>query len=167
MAGDVDAEFSELVFSRWPRLVRLAYGLTGDPGLAEDLAQTALANAYASWSRVRRSNDPDRYLTKILLNAHRGGFRKRRVHEQLTDAVPDRGRDDPFSGHPDRAAIITALSALPARQREAVVLRYWLDYTETQAAHALGCSVGNVKSQVSRALAKLRVSPDLADWGSQ
>lgn len=65
------AEFSEFAHGRWAGLVRLGYGLTGDRGLAEDLAQTALASAHASWSRLRKADDPDAYLRKILLNAHR------------------------------------------------------------------------------------------------
>lgn len=164
--GGAEAEFSEFAHSRWPRLVRLAYGMTGDRGLAEDLAQTALANAYASWPRVRRADDPDAYLRRIVVNAHRGAFRKHRVTEQLSDLPPDLGvAADPTSQHSERSAIIGALLTLPPVQREVVVLRYWLDLTESQVAATLGCSVGNVKSQTSRALAKLRGSAELADWG--
>ena len=170
-SGGRDARFSELVYSRWPKLVRLAYGFTGDAGLAEDLAQTALANAYASWSRLRRADDPDRYLIKILINAHRGGFRKRRSAESLSGSwSADQARElavDPTAAVDDRGVIMTALAGLPARQREVVVLRYWLDLTEVQVAALLNCSVGNVKSQASRALAKLRLCPELQEWGSR
>jgi len=62
-------QFEEFMTSRWPALVRLAFGLTGDRWLAEDLAQTALASAYASWWRVRRADDPDAYVRRILINA--------------------------------------------------------------------------------------------------
>jgi len=157
------AEFSEFAHGRWAGLVRLAYGITGDRGLAEDLAQTALASAYASWARVRRADDPDAYLRRILLNAHRRGFRKRRVAEQLQATVPDLALADPAERHQDRSVIIAALLTLPPRQRAVVVLRFWLDLTETQVAATLGCTVGTVKSQTSRALAKLRGSADLAD----
>ena len=88
MDGAAAAEFSEFAHSRWPSLVRLGYAVTGDRGLAEDLAQTALANAYASWSRVRKADDPDAYVRRIVLNAHRGTFRKRRVSERLTGSAP-------------------------------------------------------------------------------
>lgn len=161
------AEFSEFAYSRWPGLVRLGYGLTGDRGLAEDLAQTALANAYASWSRVRKADDPDAYLRRILLNSYRSGFRKRRVTENLTAAVPETAAEDPVGRNGDRAAVIAAVAALPPKQRAVVVLRFWLDLTDAQAAAALGCSVGNVKSQASRALAKLRASAELADWSAR
>lgn len=166
-----DAEFSELVYSRWPRLVRLAYGFTGDVGLAEDLAQTALANAYAYWSRLRRAEDPDRYLIRILINTHRSGFRKRRLAESLSGIrSTDQARElaaDPTGAIDDRGAIMAALAGLPTRQREVIVLRYWLDLTEVQVAALLDCSVGNVKSQASRALAKLRLSPELQEWGTR
>jgi RNA polymerase sigma-70 factor (sigma-E family) len=158
------AEFSEFAQSRWPQLVRLGYGLTGDRGLAEDLAQTALASAYASWPRVRRADDPDAYLRKILINAYRSGRRKRRIDENLRSTAPEVAVADPVGRHDDQAAVLAALGGLPPKQREVVLLRFWLDLTEVQAAESLGCSVGNVKSQTARALAKLKVSAELADW---
>jgi len=172
MDDRAEAEFSEFVHTRWSRLVRLAYGITGDPGLAEDLAQTALANAYAAWARVRRADDQDAYVRRILLNAHRGSVRKVRPRKQLTGALHVAAGSapahlaipDPSAGYGDRSAIMAALRQLPARQREIVVLRYWLDLTEHQVAATLGCSVGNVKSQTSRAMAKLRACEDLSGW---
>lgn len=166
MDGSAVAEFSEFAYSRWPGLVRLGYAVTGDRGLGEDLAQTALANAYASWSRVRRADDPDAYLRRIALNVHRGSFRKRRVNEHLTASPPDVAAavPDPAGQHGERASVITALATLPRRQREVIVLKFWLDLTEAQVAATLGCSVGTVKSQASRALARLRASAELADW---
>ena len=166
MDGAAAAEFSEFAHSRWPALVRLGYAVTGDRDLAQDLAQTALANAYASWSRVRKADDPDAYVRRIVLNAHRGSFRKRRVSERLTESPPDTLSPvpDPAGQHGDRATVLAALETLPRRQREVLVLRYWLDLTEAQVAATLGCSVGNVKSQTSRALSRLRGSAELADW---
>src|SRR5215472_14169145 len=72
--GGEDSEFSEFAQGRWQWLAKFAYGLTGDPGLAEDLAQTALVNAYAAWPRVRRADDPDAYLRRIVVNAYKAGF---------------------------------------------------------------------------------------------
>ena len=164
MDSGTTAEFSEFAQSRWPQLVKLGYGLTGDRGLAEDLAQTALASAYASWPRVRRADDPDAYLRRILFNAYRGGWRKRRVAEDLRAIAPDVAVADPAGRHDDQSAVLAALAELPPKQREVVLLRFWLDLTEVQVAASLGCSVGNVKSQSARALAKLKVSAELADW---
>lgn len=157
-----DAEFTEFMLGCWPRLVRLGYALTGDRGHGEDLAQTALAKAYASWPRVARAGDPDAYVRKIVVNASRDRFRRRDVYEVLTDSLPEVMTGDMASAE-QRPALFAALMKLPAGQRAVVVLRYWLDLTETATAATVGCSVGNVKSQASRALAKLRLSAELTD----
>jgi RNA polymerase sigma-70 factor (sigma-E family) len=163
MDAQTEAEFTEFARGRWAALVRLGYGLTGDQGLAEDLAQTALAKAYASWPRVRRAGNPDAYVRRIMVNANHSRFRKHRVTEQLTGTLPEPGPAGDTLGRDDRPALVSALMRLPAGQRAVVVLRYWMDMTETEVAVALGCSVGNVKSQASRALAKLRISADLTE----
>ncbi|HUB43154.1 MAG TPA: sigma factor [Streptosporangiaceae bacterium] len=67
MDAMADAEFSDFMHGRWSQLVRLGYGLTGDLQLAEDLAQTAFAKAYASWQRVRRVDNPDAYLRRVVI----------------------------------------------------------------------------------------------------
>lgn len=162
MDAPADAEFTEFMLGCWPRLVRLGFALTGDRGLGEDLAQTALAKAYASWPLVARAGDPDAYVRKIVVNACRDGFRRRRVDEVLTNSLPDVMTSD-MASLEQRSALFAALMRLPAGQRAIVVLRYWLDLTETETAATVGCSVGNVKSQASRALAKLRISMELTD----
>lgn len=156
MEPSADTEFTEYMQGRWAQLVRLGYGLTGDRQLGEDLAQTALARAYASWPRVRRAGNPDAYVRKIMVNANHGRFRKHRVAERLTDRPPDTAMADPTGPRDERTTLVAALLTLPYGQRAVVVLRYWMDMTEIETAAALGCSVGNVKSQASRALAKLR-----------
>jgi RNA polymerase sigma-70 factor (sigma-E family) len=166
MDASADAEFSDFMQGRWYQLVRLGYGLTGDVQLAEDLAQTAFAKAYASWSRVRRVDDPDAYVRRIVVNANRDRFRKLRVPELLTDTVPELAAGAASDGHlDDRSVLVQALMRLPYGQRAALVLRYWLDMSETQTAEVLGCSVGNVKSQAARGLAKLRSSAALVEGG--
>jgi RNA polymerase sigma-70 factor (sigma-E family) len=167
MDATADEEFSEFMHARWPQLVRLGYGLTGDRQLAEDLAQTAFARAYASWSRVRRADDPDAYVRRIVVNANKNRFRKVRVSEMLTDSLPELAgaARDSSSQRDDRAVLMQALMRLSYGQRAAVVLRYWLDMTETETAAVLGCSVGNVKSQAARGLAKLRASAALVEGG--
>jgi RNA polymerase sigma-70 factor (sigma-E family) len=158
-----DDEFTEFMLGRWSTLVRFGYGLTGDLGLAEDLAQTALTRACASWSRVRRADDPDAYVRKIMINSNRSRFRRRRVAELLTDSPPEELSGRSAREHEDRPELLAALMSLPAGQRTVVVLRYWMDLSEAEVAASLGCSVGNVKSQAARALAKLRLNPGLVD----
>jgi DNA-directed RNA polymerase specialized sigma24 family protein len=99
-------EFGQFMAGRWPGLVRLAYGLTGDRWLAEDIAQSALASAYAAWWQVSRADDPDAYVRRILINTSNRRFRRRRVTEnpqQLTE-LPDAGVADPADMVGDRAA---------------------------------------------------------------
>ena len=161
-------QFEEFMTSRWAGLVRLAFGLTGDRWLAEDLAQTALVSAYASWWRVRRADDPDAYVRRILINASKSRFRRHRVADQAAGPTADVADPaaDPAATVGERSVLLTALSALPPRQRAVVVLRYWEDLTDAQAAALLGCSASTVRSQAARALAKLRASGALADTGA-
>ena len=158
-------EFGEFMAARWPGLVRLAYGLTGDRWLAEDVAQAALASAYAAWWRVRRADDPDAYVRRILVNTSNRRFRRRRVAEHTREPaeLPDLAVADPADRIGQRSALLSALRELPRRQRAIVVLRYWEDLSDAQVATALGCAEGTVRSQASRALAKLRGSAALAD----
>jgi RNA polymerase sigma-70 factor (sigma-E family) len=170
--AQLDGEFREFMRARWLVMVRLAYGLTGDQGHAEDVAQAAFTRAYASWPRVRRSGDPDAYVRQIVVNQNRNRFRKHRVAERLTGSLPESGfvdvaATDAARDYDERSALIAALQRLGPRQRAVVVLRYWMDLTEHETAAALNCSVGTVKSQASRALATLRQSTDLVDEGYQ
>jgi RNA polymerase sigma-70 factor (sigma-E family) len=167
MKAELDAEFREFMHARWPTMVRLAYGMTGDQGHAEDVAQTAFARAYASWPKVRRTGNPDAYLRRIVVNENRNRFRKQRVTERLTDSPPESWTADATGRYDERSALIAALQRLGPRQRAVIVLRYWMDLSEAEAAAVLNCSVGTVKSQASRALAALRQSAELVDGGSQ
>ena len=75
-------DFGAFAVSRWPGLVRLAFGLTRDRRAAEDIAAATLARAYVAWRRVRRADDPDAYLRRILANTGHRRYRRRRVAEQ-------------------------------------------------------------------------------------
>jgi RNA polymerase sigma-70 factor (sigma-E family) len=163
MDSRTEAEFAEFMRGRWSALVRLGYGLTGDERLAEDLARAALARAYASWPRVLRAGDPDVYLRRIVLNASLGKVSGRRVRKRRTGSEPEPETASAARVDDDRPALVKALMRLPAGQRSVVLLRYWMDMTEAQVAAVLGCSVGNVRSQASRALASLRVGEDAAE----
>ncbi|MFF9645154.1 SigE family RNA polymerase sigma factor [Kitasatospora aureofaciens] len=156
-----DDEFRAFAGSAWSRLLRTAYLLAGDRHGAEDLVQQALERAYVHWTKVRAADDPNAYVRRILVNEHARRFR-RRPAEYLVEAFPD--RPAPAGPDPDaRAVLLAALAALPPRQREAVVLRYWEDLSESQTAAAMGCSVGTVKSQAARGLAKLRETSSLSE----
>jgi RNA polymerase sigma factor (sigma-70 family) len=116
---------------------------------------------------VSRSDNPEAYLRRIVVNENRNRFRKHRVAERLTDSPPDHGSADATRAYDERSALFAALQRLGPRQRAVIVLRYWMGLTEAEAAAALNCSVGTVKSQASRALATLRQSAELVDGGFQ
>ena len=155
MSAESDEEFRDFMRGRWAATVRLAYGLTGDTGHAEDVAQDAFARAYASWGRVSRAGDPQAYVRRIVINEYRRRFRKQRVAEELPGVLPDAGTVPP--GPEERSALLDALRSLGPRQRAVIVLRYWMDLSEAETAAALNCSRGTVKSQASRGLAALKL----------
>src|ERR1700677_4091670 len=173
VSAESDEQFREFMRGRWPAMVRLAYGLTGDLGHAEDVAQAAFARAYALWSRVARTGNPEAYVRRIVINENNSRFRRRRVTERLVDAVPEPAGPrsdttaDVADALGDSEALMRALRRLGPRQRAVVVLRFWMDMSEAETAAALGCSVGTVKSQASRALAALRGSAELMAGGLQ
>ena len=167
-----DAEFQSFVTSRWPRLLRTAFLLTGEQHAAEDLTQTTLEQAYVAWRRVGAADDPEAYVRRVMINAHARRHRRRlreclapKDDTGLAREVPDTG--DRIAQADVRGALLAALAQLPPRQREAVVLRYWEDLTETQTAEAMGCSVGAVKSNAAKGIAKLRALPGLAEMVTQ
>jgi RNA polymerase sigma-70 factor (sigma-E family) len=152
--------FDEFVIARSQALVRSAYLLTQDEGLAEDLVQTALTKAWFAWRRI---DDPEAYVRRIMATTAASWWRRRWVRESPTDLSLS-GKE---AGGSEAATIEghdlwTAIGRLPRRQRAVVVLRYLEDRTEADAAEQLGCSVGTVKSQCSKALAKLREDTALA-----
>jgi RNA polymerase sigma-70 factor (sigma-E family) len=157
-----DDEFRDFMRGRWSAMVRLAYTLTGDQGLAEDIAQAAFVKVYASWGRVRQAGAPDAYLRTIVIHENTKRFRRQRVREDLRAAVPEQGCAD-ADGLAERAALRDALNLLGPRQRAVLVLRFWLDMSEAATARALNCSVGTVKSQTSRALATLRKQAEITE----
>lgn len=156
--------FDEFVASRGAALQRTAALLTGDWALAEDLLQTSLARAYPRWDRIVR-DDPEAYVRKVLVNTWSSWWRRKWRGEQPADRLPDHAAPDVFADRDRRDAVRRALAGLPTRQRAVVVLRFHEDLTEAQVAHLLGVSVGTVKSQTSKALAKLRADAALTGYG--
>ncbi|WP_412538432.1 SigE family RNA polymerase sigma factor [Longispora sp. K20-0274] len=151
--------FDEFVVGRSPRLLRLAYLLTGDHAHAEDLLQTALARSWSAWRRI--AEDPEPYVRRVLVNTYNSWWRRRWNAERPTAVLPDRVLDSPQSGVDDRDEVWRALGRLPDQQRAVLVLRYFEDLTEAQIADVLGVSAGAVKGYAAKGLAKLRLDPTL------
>lgn len=156
-ATDRDADFAAYMAARQGSLLRTAYLLSGDPHVAEDLVQTALAKLYLSWDKVKDRELLDGYVRRILVNENNSLWRRAwKRREVSTDTLPDRVAvsDTPDDGR--SAALWDFVQSLPRKQRAVVVLRYYEELTEAEVAEILGISVGTVKSQASRALAALR-----------
>jgi len=148
--------FEEFVAARGPRLLRVAWLLTGDAHLAEDLLQTVLAKVWPKWHRLADEN-PEAYVRKALVHTHASWWRRRWRGEVPHGDLPDRaGPGDPFAEVDLEQALAETIRALPVRQRSVVVLRYFEDLSVTETAAVLGCSEGTVKSQAAKALRTLR-----------
>ena len=146
--------------ARSPDLLRLARVLTVDRHSAEDLVQISLLSAWRSWSRVQGAEDPDAYVRRVMVNAATSSWRRRWRGEVPTERIPEPVATDHISAIGDRDALVRRVSALPTRQRAAIALRYFADLDDQAVADALGCSVSTARSQISRALGKLRVLTD-------
>ncbi|KDN84315.1 SigE family RNA polymerase sigma factor [Kitasatospora cheerisanensis] len=155
MRGHGTLNFEEYAAARGQRLYRTAYLLCGDAHRAEDLAQATLAKLFAHWRRASRMENLDAYARTVLTRTFLAEQRRRSVAQRIgvlasTPAAAAHGDADL------RVTLLSALAELPARARAMVVLRYWEDLSVETVADLLGCSTGTVKSQCSRALARLR-----------
>jgi len=157
--GNDDSSFEDFVAGSSARLFTMARLLTGgNRAEAEDLLQGAYERAYRRWGRITRRADPERYVRQILVNASIDRWRRIGRHPEipLAGSGADPRTADTASAVADRDLLLRGLTALPPRQRAVLVLRYFEDLSEAETATMLGCSVGTVKSQAARGLARLR-----------
>jgi RNA polymerase sigma-70 factor (sigma-E family) len=156
-----DEQFRLFVRHQWGPLNRTAYLLTGDSGAAEDLVQSALEKTHRHWGRILRKDAPEVYVRRVMVNTAISWRRRRRPLEvpllasDAAEPVPDA-----YARVEHRQQLLGALRKLPRRTRAILVLRYFEDLSEADTAQILGCSVGSVKSQASRGLARLRAQLD-------
>jgi RNA polymerase sigma-70 factor (sigma-E family) len=150
------AGLETLVAERGGALLATATLLAGSPAAGEDLLQAALERVMRRWGRV--TGEPEIYLRRTIYHLAVDSWRSRRRRPGALD-----GADLDARATPDqtdtvhlRLALIQGLAQLPPRQRAVLVLRYWEQFSESEAADMLGCSVGTVKSSASRGLARLR-----------
>jgi RNA polymerase sigma-70 factor (sigma-E family) len=152
-----DEAFSEFVRAHGPSLLRTARLLTGDRSRGEDLAQTALARAYAQWATVARADAPVAYVRRLLVNSHLSWRRLLSNTERVIETVPDRSDGgDLQAAHAAADEMRTALLRLSPRVRTAVVLRYFDDLSEAETARLMGCSTSTVNKHVGTGLRALR-----------
>lgn len=155
----VRESFEGFVAARSGALLRTAYLLTQNNHLAEDLLQTTLAKAWSSWGRIQTS--PEAYVRRILVNTYSTWWRRRWNAESPVGELPDVEHHDRDGS--SEQELRSALARLPKRQRAVIVLRFFEDLTEVETARLMDCTVGTVKSQTSKALAKLRIDPAISD----
>jgi RNA polymerase sigma-70 factor (sigma-E family) len=150
--------FESFVAARQQTALRAAFLMTRDWALAEDLLQTSLTKLWLAWSRV---DDPDPYLWRTMTHTYASWWRRKWRGETPTETLPEPPATAGADARVEAVDLWAALGALPRRQRAVLVLRFFLDLSEAQTAEAMDCTPGTVKSQTSKALAKLRLDPTL------
>jgi RNA polymerase sigma-70 factor (sigma-E family) len=165
---DQEAAYAAYVGGHWRDLVRAAVFLGADLHEAQDLAQTTLVRCYSGWERVSSADNRDAYVYRMLLNTLRD-VRRSRWWKGRADVEVDAGAvvSDRTEAVATADAVHRALSALSKVNREVVVLRYFVQLSESQTASALGIPAGTVKSRLSRALAILARDRHLQDVKEQ
>lgn len=163
MTGEAEG-FAQFIEAREQALQRTAWMLTNDWALAQDLVQTALARSWPYWGRIRRGDDPEIYVRRVLVNTWLTWRRRRWSGEEPFGVLADRpAPGDLATDVAARDAVRQVLAALTERQRAVVVLRLFDDLPEANVAQILGCATGTVRATLSQALARLRSDPHLAD----
>jgi RNA polymerase sigma-70 factor (sigma-E family) len=160
IAWSADLAIIELYSVQYKALVRLAAMLVRDTSTAEEVVQEAFIAMHDGWHRLKDSEKALAYLRQAVVNGSRSVLRHRTVVEKH---APKPAPDMPSAEHGamallERSAVIAALSHLPERQREAIVLRYYADLSEADIAAAMRISRGAVKSHTARAMASLKAA---------
>lgn len=160
VSEETEGTYTSFFEQRGGDLVRLAYLLVGDLADAEDVAQEVMEELYRKWPVVRQDTAMA-YARTAVVNRSRSLLRRRAVARRFAPRLAQ-----PEQGLPARSEggwLWDVVKALPRRQREVVVLRYWCDMSETDIARVLGVSSGTVKSCAHRALEQLAAAVDAAD----
>jgi RNA polymerase sigma-70 factor (sigma-E family) len=157
-AWDASDVVTEIYTAHYNQLVRLAVMLVHDLQTGEEVVQDAFEAMHLAWRRLRDTEKALSYLRQAIVNRSRSVLRHRKVVEMH---APKPAPDEQSAEHAamtliERSAVTSALRALPVRQREAVVLRYYGDFSEADIAKAMGISRGAVKSHTARAMAALK-----------
>ena len=150
-----DETLERLFHSHRAGLVRLAT-LLGAEADAEDVVAEAFWQLYSRWSRLRSADAALAYLRGVIVNLVRMRTRHLVISRRHVEWLPDAGSaEEEALLRDDQRAVVEALRRLSGRQREALVLRYWGNLSESEIAEAMGISAGAVKSHVSRGMATL------------
>jgi RNA polymerase sigma-70 factor (sigma-E family) len=155
------AGFAEFYQASRDDCLRVVFASVGDRPTAEDLVAEAFARAWARWHTVSRHPAPAAWVVRTALNAQVSWWRRHRREVELPrsgaeTAFPDGGADDALDRELVDRTLVAALLRLPARQREVVALRIFLDLDTARTAQTLGIAPGTVTAHLARAMAALR-----------
>jgi RNA polymerase sigma-70 factor (sigma-E family) len=140
-------------------LIRLAYLMLDDRPHAEDVVQDAFCGLYRNWDRLSDRDRALAYLRSSVLNGSRSALRRRAVGRRHTMyQPPSASAEAAVLGREERRELMQAVRRLPARQREALVLRFYLDLPEAEIARIMGLRPSSVRSATHRALKALGLS---------
>jgi RNA polymerase sigma-70 factor (sigma-E family) len=157
VAAAASLDFDAFVSARAAGLLRFAYLMSGSVDAAEEALQSALAKACEHWSRVRRADDPEAYVRRMIVNEHVSWWRRFRRHDVPVAEVRTTGlTGDPADAVTNADLAWRLCASLPARQRAVIVLRYYEGLTNAEIADQLGCPETTVRSAIHRALGRLR-----------
>ena len=163
MSDVEDGELAAFCAAQHRRLVGALTLYCGDPGVAAELAQEALARACARWPQVRSMDAPGAWVHRVAINLATSSFRRRRAERAATVRLGGhRHPSEDTAELSDLLAVRRAVAALPSRQRAAIVLRYFSDLSVEDTATAMKCAPGTVKALTSQGITSLRAS-GLAD----
>lgn len=154
----VEVALTGLYDAHYAILVRVAVLLVHDREGAEDIVQDAFVDMCRRWPRLRDRERAAGYLRTAVVNRSRSVLRHRKVvdRHRPESAGTTPGADDVVLTRSRHESVLDALADLPRRQREVLVLRYYLDLSESEIATTLGISTGSVKTHASRGAATLR-----------
>jgi RNA polymerase sigma-70 factor (sigma-E family) len=155
--ADADEALTALFHAHYTGLLRLAIALHGDDLMAEDAVQDAFARTYCRWAHLRDHDRALAYLRACVANSARSGFRRLRVARRHVPPHVPHGpsAEEAVLLRDEHAVVLRALRALPARQRQVLVLRYYGELSEAAIATALGVTAGSVKKHAARGIAAL------------
>jgi RNA polymerase sigma-70 factor (sigma-E family) len=137
-------------------LIRLAYVILSDRQAAEDAVQDAFCSLYRRFDRLADTDALAQYVRASVINGCRSALRRRSVrHRKVMYELPAPSPEADILGHEERSDVIRAVDRLPGRQREALVLRFYLDLPDEEIARLMNIRPGTVRSTIHRALAAL------------
>ena len=153
-----DQSLTEIYMAEYDSLVRMAASLVSDIDTAEDVVQDSIVAMHGAWPQLRDSDKVLAYVRQSVMNRARSVIRRRMVVDRHPPKPEPNAPSAEYSAiiELERSEVISALRLLPPRQREVLVLRFYLGLREGQIAATMGISRGTVKAHIRRAMAALR-----------